>query len=35
LDKAAMDRCFSSLTIERIRGRICRSHDQARANVFA
>ena len=33
-DNAAMENLFSSLKTERIRGRIYRSHDQARADVF-
>lgn len=33
-DKAAMESFFSSLKIERIRGQIYRTRDQARADVF-
>jgi len=33
-DNAAMESFFSSLKTERIRGRIYRSRDQARADVF-
>jgi hypothetical protein len=33
-DNAAMESFFSSLEIERIRGRVCRSRDEARADVF-
>ena len=33
-DNAAMESFFSSLNTERIRGRIRRSRDQARADVF-
>jgi putative transposase len=33
-DNAAMESFFSSLKIERIRGRVYRSRDEARADVF-